>query len=274
MDDKLFGLIPGGFYAVDSFFFLSGLLTFYLLTEKLLPKKGWAGFYKTFLIYFHRYYRLIFPLVFVTLFTMYIMRYIGDGPMNRNLWDGLTMKNCNKYWWTNFLFINNLYPWDMGAECIGWVWYLANDFQFFIISPPIIYAYCKNRIAGYMLIGFLIFVSMMVNGILTLVYNIGIDLSSNQVDGMTLLYSKPWGRMGAYFVGALFGLTFFEYRNREKYPQFENTVSTGMYEKLQKSRITSVIVATVGILFTALMVFPLRNFYVDCKSVNPNDGGN
>ena len=68
MEDKLFGIIPGGFYAVDSFFFLSGLLTFYLLTEKLFPKRGWAGFYKTFLIYFHRYYRLIFPLVFVTLF--------------------------------------------------------------------------------------------------------------------------------------------------------------------------------------------------------------
>jgi hypothetical protein len=83
MEGKLFGIIPGGFYAVDSFFFLSGMLTFLLLTEKLFPKRGWAGGYKTFLIYFHRFYRLIFPIVFVTLIAMYLMKYLGSGPMYR-----------------------------------------------------------------------------------------------------------------------------------------------------------------------------------------------
>lgn len=38
--DWYFALIPGGFYAVDVFFFMSGLLTFYLLTIKMYPKKG------------------------------------------------------------------------------------------------------------------------------------------------------------------------------------------------------------------------------------------
>ena len=35
-----FVMVPGGFFAVDVFFCLSGFLTFYLLTAKLLPKKG------------------------------------------------------------------------------------------------------------------------------------------------------------------------------------------------------------------------------------------
>ena len=35
----LFGLIPAAMYAVDTFFFLSGLLTCYLLAIKMYPKK-------------------------------------------------------------------------------------------------------------------------------------------------------------------------------------------------------------------------------------------
>ena len=30
-----FSIVPGGYFAVDAFFFLSGLLTFYLITVKL-----------------------------------------------------------------------------------------------------------------------------------------------------------------------------------------------------------------------------------------------
>jgi hypothetical protein len=83
MNDKTFAIIPGGYYAVDSFFFLSGFLTFYIMTSKLYSKGGFLGPIKTFLIYFHRYYRLIFPLAFVTLVVMYLMPYIGSGPYYR-----------------------------------------------------------------------------------------------------------------------------------------------------------------------------------------------
>ena len=40
---------------------------------------------------------------------------------------------CVSYWWRNLLNINNLFPeQDM---CAAWSWYLANDFQFFCLSP-------------------------------------------------------------------------------------------------------------------------------------------
>lgn len=74
----LFSVIPGGMYAVDSFFYLSGFLSCYLLTTKMYPKKGKISVP---LLYFHRYYRLIFPIVFCTLIMMYIMKYAGDGPV-------------------------------------------------------------------------------------------------------------------------------------------------------------------------------------------------
>ena len=108
---------------------------------------------------------------------------------------------CNKYWWSNLLFINNLVPWKMNDECIGWVWYLANDFQFFLVTPPILYVFCKNRKVGYALFYLLLLGSMLYNGILFGVYNISIIESSKEIDVQSLMYVKPWARIGAYIIG-------------------------------------------------------------------------
>ncbi|CAI2359170.1 unnamed protein product [Moneuplotes crassus] len=107
-DSDFFSIVPGGIYAVDTFFFLSGFLTFALLISKMYPKKGMIGIVNTFLIYFHRYYRLIFPMIYIQLFTMFVMRYFGNGPMYRQSWDFLT-KSCFANPWQNFVFIANLY---------------------------------------------------------------------------------------------------------------------------------------------------------------------
>jgi len=113
---------------------------------------------------------------------------------------------------------------------------------------------------------------MLLNGILTWVFGYSITLSNgtgneNQ-SGMNLLYSKPWGRMGGYFVGALFGLSYFEHDKQQKHPEFKGTTFNNFYEKLRVSRVTSLAVATVGIGLTALFVFPLGTYYQQCISVN------
>ena len=35
------------------------------------------------------------------------------------------------------------------SPCIGWGWYLSNDFVFFLISLICILIYCHNEIIGY-----------------------------------------------------------------------------------------------------------------------------
>mmetsp|Transcript_1326 Transcript_1326/g.1443 ORF Transcript_1326/g.1443 Transcript_1326/m.1443 type:complete len:620 (-) Transcript_1326:12-1871(-) len=256
----LFGLIPGGLFAVDSFFFLSGFLTCFILAAKLYPKKGLGNFP---LIIFHRYYRLIFPLVFITGSAMFVFKYLGDGPFYRRSWDNMT-NSCNSYWWTNFLFINNLHPWQMGKECIGWVWYLANDFQFFLITPPIVFLYCRNRKLGYAAVVTLIVLSMLVNGVVTAVYNLSVTLAGGEINGQDVLYSKPWARMGAYFVGAVFGFSYFELVLKDKYPELKHTLANAMYERFRTSRLLSLGVAAIGVGLTAIFVFPLRNYFIDC----------
>jgi peptidoglycan/LPS O-acetylase OafA/YrhL len=255
-------LIAGGVYAVDTFFFLSGFLTFYLLTLKAYKKKGKINWL---LVYFHRYYRLVFPVAFVMFFAMYVFPYLADGPFYRTGTDQL-FNNCKTWWWSNLLFINNFAPFEMAKQCIGWVWYLANDFQFFIISPPIIYAYCKNRSVGYILTLFFILTSMIVNGTLSLIFDISIFWggATHNFQAPDWMYIKPWSRMGAYFVGAIFGFAFFEYVAKEKMPELAHTRANVILEKIKTSRIISLILCIIGIGLTAVYVFPLRPFMIDC----------
>jgi peptidoglycan/LPS O-acetylase OafA/YrhL len=138
-------LIYGAYYAVDAFFWLSGLLMAYIFVKELVSKNGkvrWA------LVYFHRFYRIL-PLYMFCLFLSWaFIKYCGDGP----LWFGADGFNndCKRYWWTNLLFLNNFLPDGDGSGCLGQAWYLANDMQFFIISPPILYCYHRiSRVCGW-----------------------------------------------------------------------------------------------------------------------------
>ena len=72
-------------------------------------------------------------------------------------------------------------------------WYLANDWQFFMISPPIIYAYIKNRKIGYFILVLLTVLSVGSNALVTYIYDLGINKSGNEVFA-DWLYEKPWTR--------------------------------------------------------------------------------
>ena len=175
--------------------------------------------------------------------------------------------NCFKNPWSNFLFINNFIPWGMSDECIGWVWYLANDMQFFIMSPPLIIAYCHNRKVGKALVLFLVIASMLVNGIITLIGNVSITLQSDKIDNVgNIMYTKPWSRMGAYFVGALFGISYFELVKCDKYPELVGSFFNKCYRSLKESKLISLLSFVVGVGLTALYVFPYANFYRSCEN--------
>ncbi|CAI2359321.1 unnamed protein product [Moneuplotes crassus] len=265
-DSDLFSIVPGGYYAVDTFFFLSGFLTFALLIYKIYPKRG-IGIYDTFLVYFHRYYRLIFPLVFVQFLVMYVMEHLGSGPLYKVSW-GWRTKLCFQNPWSNFLFIANFYPWKMADSCLGWLWYLMCDMQFFIMSPPLIILYCKNRRIGKLLVVSLITISMLINGILTLVWDLSMDWKSSKKTNVgDLMYNKPWSRMGAYFVGAMFGISYFELSCREKYQELSRSFSNKCYLVLKNSRVISLVVCCFGIGLTSLYVFPLAAYTRYCRDL-------
>ena len=93
-------VISSGLYSVDVFFYLSGYLVTYLFLEQLFR----SGSINVLKVYFHRYYRLIFPIAAITLFGATLERHLYSGPT----WEFSTAASeemCVNYWWTNFIFL-------------------------------------------------------------------------------------------------------------------------------------------------------------------------
>ena len=71
-------------------------------------------------------------------------------------WDYIvygTARWCQEGWWTNLLYINNFYSGTQGEGlCLGQTWYLACDFQMFVVAPLVILPmfYWQKNIWGLM----------------------------------------------------------------------------------------------------------------------------
>ncbi|KAI8518592.1 hypothetical protein Bbelb_046090 [Branchiostoma belcheri] len=131
-----FQAVNNSFIAVDSFFFLSGLLMSYVLMRQIAKKQAMGQSVPYGMVYFHRYWRLTPTYMFVLMLYMWVLPYMFSGPFWPKPPNGID-PNCGKNWWTNLLYINNLVNSD--KECMDWTWYLANDMQFFVIGVPLVY---------------------------------------------------------------------------------------------------------------------------------------
>ncbi len=48
---------------------------------------------------------------------------------------------------------------------MGWAWYLSNDMQFFVITPPILWMYHKvSRIVGWLWVAALVIIHVVCTG--------------------------------------------------------------------------------------------------------------
>ena len=133
-------IILNGYFSVDSFFLLSGTVAAYNNFRAMEKRKTDFCHFPIFNYYVHRYLRLTLVYAFVVSFRHLIV-HLTDGPLSIQLStgpDSQTYSNCDQYWWTNLLYINNLYPWRMRDECMFWSWSLANDMQFYVLSPIIL----------------------------------------------------------------------------------------------------------------------------------------
>lgn len=159
-------VIVNGTFSVDSFFFLSGLLVTYLTLREMKR----SGYLNVPVMYLHRYLRLTPTLIVVMLFTSTLFMRIGEVPLFEIRYSVLS-ELCQRYWWTNILYINNLYPNNFNEGCISWVWYLANDWQFFVVSPIFIYLLYRYPIPGLIASGSVAIASIIMTGVLAQHYD-------------------------------------------------------------------------------------------------------
>ena len=206
--------VANSYLSVDSFFVMSGLLLSYLGIKEMERRKGKFPFV---FFYVHRILRLS-PAYYFVLFAYYkILPHVGSGP----LWIIGNIAYCDKYWWTNVLYINNFYPTSFTEQCYGVTWYLANDMQFFIISPIFLLLLYHFWYVGLAVIGGTMMVSFVIIGTLAGIKNPNANLlqGSLPANGSSAdlsdfaysnIYEKPYCRINAYLVGVVLGFVLYK----------------------------------------------------------------
>jgi peptidoglycan/LPS O-acetylase OafA/YrhL len=158
----------------------------------------WLPFY-----YLHRLLRILPPYIFCLCLWWKIAVLMGKGPY---WFRWLSFEHrCDLYWWTNLLFVNNLVPYSTAEtdECLYHSWYLANDFQFYTISPVFIILFIRRRQLGWMLLMSTLAISMG----LAAIYTVVLGASAHSFDGLWVtyysreMYTKPQFRIPPYLVG-------------------------------------------------------------------------
>ncbi|XP_067947839.1 O-acyltransferase like protein-like [Watersipora subatra] len=208
--DYTFMGVYSGMLAVDSYFFISGLLVSYLFLKTSAKNKGrWGP--QLLIYYIHRLWRIL-PLYGILILVYAAFgQYLGSGPLFD--WQSERVRDCNNNWWANLLFINNFYkPREM---CLGWSWYLSNDMQFYVIAPIILIPLFLNAIAGGIIIGICFVAHWAVTAILWW-----------RTDGQSYMqdpniyyeaYITPYCRIGPYLVGLMLGYIFYkDYKLKQK----------------------------------------------------------
>lgn len=96
--------IMSGHFSVDTFFVMSGTLATYGIMKALDKTKGNLNIP---MLYIHRYLRLTPTYAILVGIGATLVRYASNGPG----WDFVDWaeQNCRKYWWTNILYVNNLF---------------------------------------------------------------------------------------------------------------------------------------------------------------------
>ena len=219
-------------FAVDTFFFISGFLVVTSLLKRLStlsipisnhstddlayaesnerrakttaivmpPMKKWIWSF-----YGHRLVRILPPYIFSLLLWWKIGVLLGTGPFWYR-WLTLTHR-CDKYFWTNLLFINNLYPMNVTeqAECFYVTWYLAVDMQFYLISPIFVWLFLKKNAYGIIATVIVCLLSCSLAFVETMKHG----WSAHSFDGQWVTnyaihyYTKPLYRIPVYCIGML-----------------------------------------------------------------------
>ena len=199
--------IVNAHFSVDSFFFISGVLTAYL---NLIEMQKREGRFPVLTYYLNRYLRLTMVYAFVLFFWWTLTVHLGNGPIWRAVLgeNSVQQEKCQKYWWTNLLYISNLYPSKRTDECMGWSWYLSNDMQFFVLAPVIIIPLYFYFPLGLIIAGILLVATFVANGTITALEKLDAIGVYSQVPSK--IYVKPYTRAAPYIVGLVLGYVLFK----------------------------------------------------------------
>ncbi|XP_074650176.1 nose resistant to fluoxetine protein 6-like [Tubulanus polymorphus] len=225
-----------------------GLLLMYLSMKQLNKVNGPRNV-NWFMFYIHRIWRLTPAYMALLVGTTFLSRYFGDGPLYPNV-DGLS-PGCRKTWWSHLLYINNVVEPGIN-DCVGWTWFMANDMQYYIISPLPILAFYKCWWAGLIVVIMLCLIDFISVGLVT-----KMGMMTPQSPGpkfLSAVYLAPFHHVAAYGIGLATGYYLYRAKN-------------GAGFKIHKVLVAVLWILTV--LFLYLPVFGLYTQFQPLYYLNP-----
>ncbi|XP_032589049.2 nose resistant to fluoxetine protein 6 isoform X3 [Drosophila mojavensis] len=192
-------------FAVDSFFFLSGMLVVMVALRAMERSKGKLNVP---LMYLHRYLRLTPLLAMAILVYMKLLPLMVDGPLANDGFDDAV--KCRRTWFWTLLYVQNYATEEI---CLAHSWYLSVDMQMYILSPLLLFALYKwGKKAA---------IGAVILTVLLTVYLFTIMMISkhsvffkNQDGSHRLLYFYTHTHAAPWLIGAVFG--YFLHANRGK----------------------------------------------------------
>ncbi|KAF8795657.1 Nose resistant to fluoxetine protein 6 like protein [Argiope bruennichi] len=202
------------------FLSLTGFLLAYLFLKEADRKNGkisWLYFYV------HRFWRLTPAYMVVVFFYIFVFKYMGSGPF----WED---DHCDAYhgsWWKYLLYINNFIP--IHQMCIGWSWYLANDMQFYFISPLFLYPLWRWPRIGFGILAPILLGTWITTGVLSYKYDLipmfvgavnakDLDAYGKRMwDSFDLIYDKPYCRIAPYIIGVILGFMLYKLSDKKNF---------------------------------------------------------
>jgi len=257
-------VLLGAFRAVDTFYFISGFLAFYGVIRRVESSLGLKGEFKAsgsdmeITVYVDaehhkneylcmarakdyvalvggRWLRLT-PLYAGVLFVyVTVAPSMMQGPVANGFDKAVALCTHDQTWLFNLFYLNSIFPTDASPDssCMGWTWYLANDFIFYLFVPPLVWVYVQLRappapkgdgtLAQKSVVEWwgdrywICMYPFIALGILWVILNGYLSYWSETQGLYPLdplyakhLYARPWNRYMPYLVGGVIGLFYYE----------------------------------------------------------------
>ena len=252
-----FNLVFAANFAVDIFFWMSGFLGAYLLMCTIKKKDGEMP--NPLLILIHRILRITPLYALVLLFHWTLMASVGNGPIFF-LYERDEVNTWHSTWWIKLTYSSTIPEiHDYENKCMGWSWYLADDMQFFIFIPIIVYLIYHKRIFGML---FIVFYQTGCFG-LTLYFIIKYDVKATYSEISHNYYSyyyyPAYSRFAPFTIGILVAMMLYSFKNETE----EESIWKKIMNKIDNQIIIRAIMYILGIaiLITDYMFTYFVNIY-------------
>ncbi|XP_031352992.1 nose resistant to fluoxetine protein 6-like isoform X2 [Photinus pyralis] len=195
-------IATGAETSVNTFFLLSGMTLSYVF----MRKTGNLGKFNLLAFYVHRYVRLTPTLGVIVLVYVFLLKYMGSGPLCPEILARVSAP-CERNWWKTLLYMQNI---DRSV-CVEQSWFLGMDTQLYLLSPLLLLPLLKKPKLALYAIGCLAMGCVALSIMPTLLFLRDGNQYSSTIK--TIHDRAPYNVAGPWLLGIIMGYVI--YRNKK-----------------------------------------------------------